>query len=740
MINLPKLLNKKKEEREYFLSLIINSRNVGAILFEKLGQSLHVISTKDELLNNSTFEEEDILSASDKVISFVETSLPEGVPLNKTIFAVPYDWVDAGKIKKEYLTKLKSICEALDLTPIGFIISVEAITSFVKKSEGAPVSSIFVEIGGRKIYVYIVKNDNVIEARSGDVEDDLPRSVEKLLKKIENVEVLPSKIVLLDYEQAEEIQQSFLSYQWSKELPFLHIPQTVVLEKGFEKEAIISGVGNQMGYRVEMEIKAGKDVEENAEKLMTSESQEFGFVKDQDIQFAKGEVEEDTVEDEASPVSINEESNLIIPEFDKGENKVEDIRINDVSSVPVAKSVFSRISNITKKISFPKIYLPSVFSTQKKAGLLVVPVVFLILLFLFSFVYYGLILKADISVFTDRKSVNEKSDLVFSSNEVTSGNSIKVSILDEEISGEGDADVTGITETGDKSTGEITVYNKSDQKRTFDKGSVITSSNNLKFILVDNVSVASFSASAITPPSAKVKIEASKFGTEYNLPSGTNFSVGDFSQSDVLAKNDSAFSGGTKKEIKTVSQKDLDTLEAKVFGSLEKQAIEKASSQKATDEELLPESFDYEYVAKNFSKKKGDQSSDLHLSVKINFKVGKYSVSDLEKVIRDDSGGIPSNYNYVSEDSKIKLSNFETQKNGEIKAKLVADAVFVPKIKSDEIAEKLKGKNINDAKEILDNTKGVSSFMIVLKNKLPLFPNKLPTNSKNINLLIRSNE
>lgn len=732
MISLPKFLNNKKEDKEFFLSLIINTRSFGAILFEKFDNSLHVISTKDEPIEDASFDDEEILAASDKVISFVETSLPEGASLNKTIFAVPYDWVESGRIKREYLAKLKKICESLDLTPIGFIISVEAIITFLKNKEGAPISSLFVEAGGGKAYVYVVKNDEIIEARRGEVEDSVPRSVEKILKRVENVEVLPSKIVLLDYEQAEEIQQEFLSYKWSKELPFLHIPQTVVLEKGFEKEAIISGVGSQMGFAVEMDVKAGKDNDEFVEKIKQVDSQEFGFIKDQDIRFMKKEeVKED----------LPEESNIITPKFDDLQNEEkEEIKINDNSQNTSSGSPFTSLLAVFKKINIPKIPNLQIFSGQRKMGIIIIPSVFIILLIIFYFIYYSLILKADISVFTNKKSVNEKIDLTFSSSSATSGKVINVSAINEELSGQEDANVTGIIETGEKANGEVTVYNKTEQKKTIAKGSILGSSNNLNFVTLDDVVIASASAFATTFPSSKVKVEASKFGTEYNLPSGTNFTFNDIASSVVFAKNDSAFSGGTKKEVKSVSQKDLDNLQAKVFDDLEKQAIEKASQNKKSGEEILPQSLSSEYLAKSFNKKKGDASSTLHFNAKLKFKLGGYQVADIEKLVRESSGDVPDNYKYIADNSKLKLSGFTQSKNGAIKATLVADAVFSPDIKNQDLEEKIKGQGLKNAEDILRKINGVSSIKVILKNKLPLFPNKLPTDIRNINLIIKSDE
>ena len=152
----------KTVSTEFFLSLIFESDKISSILFKEQEKTLIILASHEVLLDLEDATVEDLVVASDKVISKLELSLPENATLEKTIFAVPHSWVEEGKIKPERLTQLKKISVELALTPMGFIVSIEAIIAFLQKKEGAPVNGIFVELSEKYLTVFIVRGGNVV--------------------------------------------------------------------------------------------------------------------------------------------------------------------------------------------------------------------------------------------------------------------------------------------------------------------------------------------------------------------------------------------------------------------------------------------------------------------------------------------------------------------------------------------------------------------------------------------------
>src|ERR1035437_266397 len=111
-------LSKKQEEKEFFLALLLSPGEIRSILFEKTVGGLLILGTYTQEFSEhlNTLTQEKLIELSDVVISEVEQKLPEGGSFEKVIFSVPYGWVSEGKIIKDHLAKLKSLCEALKLS------------------------------------------------------------------------------------------------------------------------------------------------------------------------------------------------------------------------------------------------------------------------------------------------------------------------------------------------------------------------------------------------------------------------------------------------------------------------------------------------------------------------------------------------------------------------------------------------------------------------------------------------
>lgn len=725
MINIP-FINKKEEVKEYFLALLVKPFNIGAILFEEIDSKLLILSTHESAQEKETIDAtgEELVEASDKVVSYVENSLPPGSKLEKTIFSVPYDWVEEGKIKKEYLGKLKKVCEELGLVPMGFIMSIEAIVHFLQKKEGAPISSIFVEVAKKVVFVYVVRSGKIIEVKKGEIEKNLLSTVEDLLRAVEKLDVLPSKIILLDYQNIEGVQQDFLSHQWS-EIPFLHIPQVVVLEKGFENEAAVNGVAAQMGFEVLQDLKApqvfgkGDDAGDEERLEENNDPKEFGFYKDKDV------AEESEVKEEEPSVSEVVEKEIAIPEpkIEYYDNEKPSRAVMSISKITGIFASFKNMVPNMRGISFKGL------SFRKNGFVIVGAVIALFIAFLF--VYYNFILKANVVIFADEKKIEKNQDINFVTDDSDS-KSISLDILEEEVSGGKTKDTTGKKETGEKAKGEIVIYNKTEQKKTFPKGTTILGTNDLEFILSDEVSVASTSSFSTTLSNVKVKVEASKFGKEYNLPSNTNFTVKGNSTSSFIAKNNDAFSGGTKKETNVVSKKDLDELLTSVKDDLEKKGIATAQEKAGKDKTLLPKALSYEVIDKKYDKKDGDETGSVSIDAKIKFKFGEYSNDELKKVVLElTKEDVPSDYEIEDSKSKIVVSDIKIVKET-VSGKISINGIFAPKIDSNKSIASLAGKTEGSAKKTLEKINGVSEVQVIFKNKIPFFPTFLPFNKGNI--------
>ncbi|HRN96644.1 MAG TPA: hypothetical protein PLD54_04315, partial [Candidatus Levybacteria bacterium] len=445
-------LRKKKAPRDFYLSLIFKPHKVAAILFEKTQESLVIISTKEEMLSTDLdlLGSEELVKVADIVISSVEGALPEGEMVENTIFSVPYSWQTDGKITRDNLTKLKEICDALELKAIGFIISVEAIVNFLHKKDGAPITAIFVEHAANQAIVYIVKGGSIAEVHSSEVEDDFVGTIEKLLANVNTVTNLPAKIVLHDYEGVESLQQEFLNHEWKKELNFLQIPQVLVLDKGFENEAVIHGVASQMGFDVLQNLQAGAHVIDDESQDSAQSEEDIEIAAPEEFGFSQGEVPsapiaDEPPEEEATPEEPEEDvqesvessqplsqdhQNIQEPKIhDPNENKKDiDEKKEDTIEEPENDKQDEKVDTRTTLVDTLKSMAPFSFISKLKGkggtssllkqglnlrvGLIAFAAV--AILALGTYLYYMYFLKVEVVIFADSTVVEQEEEVVFS--------------------------------------------------------------------------------------------------------------------------------------------------------------------------------------------------------------------------------------------------------------------------------------------------------------------------------------
>lgn len=756
-MNLP-FLGKKKEDKEYFLALLLSSNEVRSILFEKTGENLSVLGSHSEDFAEQldTLSRDRLIELSDMVISEVERKLPEGSSLQKAIFSVPDRWIEDGKITQEHLAKLKELCDALQLKAVGFIVSMEAIIAYLHKKEGVPVTAIFIEVGKKHVTLSLVKNGNILSVSEEEIEEDAVITVEKILSTQEELEILPAKIIVLPFEHAKRIQQEFLSYSWSKSIQFLHIPQVEVLPSEVEAQAVISGVAVQMGFNTLPQINLQK-LEKSSEDVVVAvnEQEENKTNEKEDIDNGPGEFEKESNKEEMGSVAAAEslgffkDIDIAKKQTEKHElENIQEISVNNGKNIKEEDSSMGNhpthalsVNNLPPlpHVSFPgiKFKIPRVSLRGKSMVWYPILGVFLFVLLIVS--YYYFFEKAQVILVLSKKDITKNVSVTFSQEKQTSAQDSVVHIeeLAVQVDGKEEQSTTGKKETGDKAKGEVTVYNKTEESKTFEKGVIVIGANNLEFSLLEDVKVASTSSFSTTFSNAKGKVEALKFGKEYNLPSGTNFQIKGQSTSDFFGKNDSAFAGGTKKEITVVSEDDISSLQSKVISTLSKKAQNDIASKIGQDSQILATPLDYSFDEKSFSKKAGDAADAVSLTATITYKMGSYKKSDLIILAKDITGrDAPANYVYSGKDSEIKVEDI-VDNEANFNGKIVFSSVFLPQINNEGIGNKVSGKSVQKAQELIESD-GVASVTIIFTRSLPFFPNILPFNKKNIEVVTQT--
>lgn len=778
---------KKQAPKDYFLALLFRDEEIRAVVFEQLSGRIQVIGEGKSQLSQSveTISDETLLDTCDKSISIAESSLPNGIQTHKTVFGVKETWVSDSHITKENLTKLKQVGQQLDLQPIGFLVFPEAIAHLLQKEEGAPVSAILIDTGKKQITLTLIRAGRIVETKEIPIGESLTQTVEEGLKKFENVEIFPSRLILFD-KGDKTTERQFLSHHWSKSLPFLHVPQVSTLPEDFDTRAILFGTATQMGFdaidlvkkplttkamtfeefqkeeRFEQnekteqeessviatpdagpEGKQSHEIKKNEHEAKETSNEFFGFVKNADIS-EEGQIEKSSFPNEVVAQEVTNE----IPEEEKEEELPADTAYGFSASGPIffegAKNIFAQLKVWTKKISFARI-IPmfgnlSEILPGKKLGLLAIPLV--IILILAGFIWYLFGLHANVTLVLSPNSVTQDLQATFStdSNTDLSKKIITAKTIDTTEDGSVSGNATGTKDVGTPAKGSVTIFNSDNQEHQLTSGTKITSSNGLNFTLDSDVTIASGSSDPtnLSAGTATVNITSSDIGTDYNLPSNTKFTIG---TSSVLAgKNSNALSGGTKKSITIVSQKDIDNLVEQLTNNLKDKAKSDILGKVNQDSGILPDFISTSVSKQSPDKKVGDEASSVNLTATIDFTTLTYLKSDIQNLAKQAfNGKLPQNESFDPNGFTFTTSDLATKGNN-TNAKLSLKVSAIPQIDKKSLAQQIAGKSFAASRDILSGVPQFSDATFKLSPNLFFLPKSLPRFSGNINIDIQTNE
>lgn len=766
-------LKSKKTNNEYYLALLLDDEKACSVILEEEVGKVKIVGKHVENLPLplETIPLDDLIKVVDKTISNAEEVLPPNIETHKTVFGVKESWVEeeSKKIKKEYLSKLKKVCDALDLSPIGFMVISEAIANLLQSEESAPLSAVLADFGKNTVNLTLFRSGKIIESIISPMSESAPATVDAMLKGF-NAPVLPTRIILFHGDDVDTLAQKFMRHEWSKSLPFLHVPQITVLPPDFDAKAVTFGAARQMGFDVlgitgkilpppveeidhQESDKAEKELIEEksapAPELVPPPVPEkvdnFGFALDQDVadQPIKEHIIENPSENEIDENSIDEQTNTQNLKEDTSGIRSETDTHSQYENKTSKKSVLSGFLASIPAIKLPKMpKLPTALIKNKgvKLPLIIGGVILILAIGLYAFYIYNVSAQVVLSV--KPKIVTEDASVTFStsgasdfSKKVIAGHSVTVSI-----DGDLSTPATGKKDTGDKAKGTIIIYNSSDSSQSLSSGTAVKSSKGITFTLDKDVNISSSSGDIFTgtkPGTAQASVTAKEIGPESNLPSGSKFAIG--GNTSLAAKNDSAFSGGSKKTITVVSREDIAKLKSELPKSLESKARDELAK-KAQSGETILNGFVSETIDKpKFDKAVDDEAKQVKLTGSINFEGVSYKNEDIENfdksILKDHYS---SDISFAGNSLKNDVKDAKVKNDKEIQTSLKITAGLLPKIDKDEVMNKIKNKSPKQTKEIIGTLPQVVSSEIKYTPNIALLADIFQRLPKNLSVLVKS--
>lgn len=702
-------LSKKeaKSFNEYFWALIIEPSWVQAGIWRvDENQATVVFSGIPAAWSNDS----DLVTSTDAVLSAAVQSLSdENAEPTKTVFAVVSSWVEGGQIKPEYLEKIKNLCSELSLKPVGFVVISEAISYFLKSEEGSPLSAIVVGVYKEGLEISVFQLGSLLGvtnvSRSVSIVDDIAEGLSRFL----GVQGLPSRFIIYDGRESEteEARQAIIQADWKiyEKVRFLHTPKVEIIDAGGKLKAVCLAGASEMAQVEKISVLTGEEKEDKKEDQLTPES--VGFRVGGDFEIDKPqEAQSDVVSEEdlsphqnIEPVgefpSVNQEK----PASPVGDTKK---RFSLAGILPK----FSSLTNRVRNVSIGKMPI-------------VVGLACLVAFLLAGILGWWFLPRATVTVYISPKTLNENYELTIGEGQFSEG---KLQARTESVEVDGDLTIgtTGTKTTGEKAKGEVTIY-RVGSAMTLPASTLIKGPNNLSFTLDEAVNVASGSASS--PSATKANVTAVDIGASYNLSSGTSFVVGNYSSSDLEAKNERSFSGGSSREVSVISEQDMVSAEKELTNKLLEEAVEKLKSKAPEGEELIEDSIVSEPSLKKFSGKVGDEASELKLNLKLSVKGYLVSRSQMVKGAEEFlKGKLPSGYILKEENITTKL---ELVDRDEQKYRISITANLLPDIDVNALAEKILGRYPEVARQYM--SKEVPGFASVEFEQNPPLPGRLGT-------------
>lgn len=741
--NLLNKLKHKEELPEQFFALELSEDTIKSAVWTVLDGHTKVV----KIGSNQTWDgknESALIEKVDQSISDASENLdpePSGV-----IFGLPELWLEKETITTDKKALLKKICTELDLKPLGFVNTDTAVIQFLKIDEGTPPSAIFLKLSSVELNLSLVKLGKILGTELVGRSGDLGPDVEEGLSRFKKIDTLPSRMILYNGQSDfEEDKQQLISYDWEEKLPFIHFPKVENLGNDVSIRAIALAGGSEVAKSLGFEIKPPPP-----QPLDKPTAKSLGFSSEDIAQSIKTVTDSseanasETTKTDSKLYPANAEPQkepypeTAVPDQEKAESP------DFTNQNPKPKlNLTGFVSTLTK--TFGKVFskLKSIFKFKKAPKTLTLVSIGFLLLFSSVFAAYWYLPKAKVTIIVEPKTIDENLELTIDSNATTldlentilPGESVDISV-----EGSKSAPTTGTSLIGDPAQGDITIYNKTDDSKTFSAGTILIGTDNLTFTLDEEVEVASSSAGdeSITFGKATGKITASSIGPDGNLSSGTTMSFKKFSDNNYSAKVIDGLSGGTAREVKAVSEDDQATLLEALTTNLKEQAASDLQSKLGSDRSLVDVEDQDEIMKKSFNHDLDEEADNLKLDAKLEYTALSYKKSHLDLLLEQAiKEKIPDNYE-VSQSSEIEIEPAVLNKNNTATIEVTFKAKLIPKLNFTDVKTNLKGRYPNLVQEYLATLPGFISADITITPNLPKKLKTLPRIVKNIIIEIKT--
>lgn len=293
------------------------------------------------------------------------------------------------------------------------------------------------------------------------------------------------------------------------------------------------------------------------------------------------------------------------------------------------------------------------------------------------------------------------------------------------------ATATGQKDLGTKATGTVTLsVSCSSGTPTIPAGTGV-STGGLTFITNQTVTVASFPVDGCKFQK-NVDVTAQANGDQYNIASGKTLTVAGFAT--VTAKNEDAFTGGTTKIAKVVSQQDIDSAKQKLIDTSAEVKTQLQQQLESSGYYAITDTFTTKSEKVTVSPEVDQEASEVSVTAERAYIMVGVKQDDLEKLIDQSVQDELDKRQLQIRQNGIDKAVFRVgtrSSNGNFPISLQVQVVLGPKIDEQQLKKDVAGKKRGDVQEIVKKIDGVQDTEV---NFSPFWVNVVPKNVNRITI------
>jgi len=296
---------------------------------------------------------------------------------------------------------------------------------------------------------------------------------------------------------------------------------------------------------------------------------------------------------------------------------------------------------------------------------------------------------------------------------------------------------SGQKETGDKSKGEVTLYNKLDKIQNVPKSTILSDTSGKKYELLTSVQIPAstydLNTGTIVMGQAKANIIASDIGPEFNQAQNVLLSFKD--NVNLLAKVNSSITGGTRVEVKVVSSDDKNKLNVQVSDSLKNKINEKIKNETSLAG-LLAGSANIDKKTLDYNREVGEVADTLSVNVSATLSLFQIEPSQKDNVIKTLLASDAEFLQSIASPDNFSFSFVAAQSDSQKSTgKLTVTGKTLPKIDIDSLRQKLIGKSFTNAYTVINSLPRVYNRNIKIIPGIFSFLNRLPPQADKITII-----